>query len=803
MDWVYVYLDKVYTLSKATTKYKTDGQLTVLKDPSEIMGMESRDSLSFKFAKRNQKDSLRRGMVIHAQGKVAKLGKNTVFYIQDWEIIRQSSIRKMFSKTAIDGERLRDGQLTGIHGTVCDLPDVYTHDVRDVHELLRQAGFKESPETAWMLVDFFSKRAKQRGYEGVVDLIASNPYIVAETEEFSIADAKRMAKNLGVNMPLEIEAMAVVAQTVASSARKGNTYIPTSHVAVQTKTDKAIMELAKNSKDIHPSIIINRLLIASSRDVIKQGGAKVTISGKKECGEEAARYYSQVAEALGENFAEKSKYYGHAAASGIYMTGAYFAEHTAADLFAARLGVSENGYPLEIPKGIPLSMEQEQAIKNAIAYKTSVVVGQAGTGKTHIVAALASYCQSKGKRIQVIAPSAMAASVAGGKANLRKEDFQTIHRFANITHMSEDLGINDFLPQDRQADMENLFQHTDFLVVDEMSLCSIMVFCRLLHAIKNQPQLHLVIIGDPGQLPAIGPSGFFHQMAARVIDPSFLPVTELKTVYRTEGRELLEAALQVRNEHSLEIRPSEAVQLIGRNKEALYQEIAALLENGIKQENILVISDQRKEEMGTMQLNAFLRTKLNGKGKRIDESAGSFTVGDPVIATQNDYAEYAEETTKRRKIMFFRHEERTEDVFNGMRGTIIEQTDVGIKVQWNDPEHEVSPYTYEEISYWIEPAYAISIHKAQGSEADYVFVVPASEKSRINQSMMYTAITRAQKRVYLVGDESIWTAAAGKIQMAPYSKFGFIVNKVIEETKWKNRKTKGAATNRFQVVMDF
>ena len=803
MDWVYVYLNNVYSFSMATTKYKTDGQLTVLKDPSGIMEAEAKDSISFKLAKRNQKDSLRRGMVIHAQGKVAKLGKNTVFYIQDWEIIRQSSIRKMFSKTAVDGERLRDGQLTGTKGTVCDLPDVYTQDVRDVHELFRKAGFRESPETAWMLVSFFSQRAKQRGFEGVVDLIASNPFIIAETEEFSITDAKRLAKNLGVNLPIEIEAMAVVAQIVASNARRGNTFIPTPHVAVQTKGDKAMMELAKKSKDTHPSIIINRLLISSFRDVMKQGGAKVTISGKKECGEEAARYYSQVAETLGENFAEKSNYYGNAAASGIYMTGAYFAERTAAELFANRIGDSNNGYSIDLGlfKDIPLSGEQEQALKNAIAYKTSVVVGQAGTGKTHIIKALVSYCQAIGKRVKVIAPSAMAAAVAGGKANLRKEDFQTIHRFANITHMTEDLGVNDFLP--RQGDMENLFEHTDMIVVDEMSLCSVMVFSRLLHSIKQQPQLHLVIMGDPGQLPAIGPSGFFHQMAARVIDPSLLPVTELKTVFRTEGRELLEAALQVRNEHSLEIRPTEAVQLIERDKEALYREIAALLENGIKHEDILVISDQRKEEMGTMQLNAFLRTKLNEKGKRIDESAGSFAVGDPVIATQNDYAEYAEDTTGRRKIMFFRHEGRTEDVFNGMRGTIVGETGTGITVRWNDPDHEISPYTYEEISCWIEPAYAISIHKAQGSEADYVFVVPASEKSRINQNMMYTAITRAQKRVYLIGDESIWTTAAGKIQMAPYSKFGFLVNQALEETKWKNRKTKDASTNRFQVVMDF
>ena len=804
--WIYVFLDHFYRKTKGT-RYSKDGQLTILKDPQNLLEETQKETISFKITpSRKETVFLRKGMVLCALGEIRQVSSQSVFYMQDWEIVRSSSIRKLLSSTG-EQRGTQEPFVYGIHGSERSLPDVFTQDVRDMYALLRKASFNESMETAWSIIDYFSSRAKRQGFDSVTDMILTNPFVLAEMEEFSFTEAKKLASNLQIELSPQIKAYTLVSQTVAREARKGNSFIPTIHVVAQLRNMKEFQQIKE--KDESDFEALSRLILNQESQYSMSGIAKLSLSGKKEVGVETSSFYTAAAIALGNHYEEKSKYYGEYSGSGIYMAGSYFAEQTAAKLFANRLATSNLYETVDIDEMvkselISLVPEQRKAFKNALAYRTSVIIGQAGTGKTHTIKALVQYCQKNGKEISVIAPSAIAASVAGSKANLSHEHFFTIHRFANIYNMNDDLGVSDsayHLNEQSDEDMENLFQSAAFLVVDEVSMCSITVFCRLLHAIKDNPNLHLILIGDPGQLTAIGPSGFFHQIAAKVISSDVLPVTELKAIQRIQdaSSSVLSTAIKVRNEGAFDIENQNSIYL--KEPEKLCEKVSALLNQGISFDQIMILSDQRNGLFGTKKLNRILRKHLGIK-ECVSEAMDELYIGDPVVSIRNDYVDT--KGTKQGKIASLRYPGRSQDVYNGMRGRIISATGEVVTVEWNDKSHENSCYNLEELPYWIEAAYAITVHKAQGSEAEFVFFVPANEQpKRITRNMLYTALTRAKKEVYLFAPIETWQQVANNIQMLPYAKFAFLVNKHLESSAWKTRSSKTVKERKKLVSVNF
>ena len=174
-------------------------------------------------------------------------------------------------------------------------------------------------------------------------------------------------------------------------------------------------------------------------------------------------------------------------------------------------------------------------------------------------------------------------------------------------------------------------------------------------------------------------------------------------------------------------------------------------------ENVMVLTGTRGEEpvqgqlFGTRMLNEFLKKIANPNGEKIISS--SFSVGDIVIARRNDYKDGRYSRSTPRAIRALRPSERP-DVFNGTKGRIISVEDDTVSVEMYFPAGTaVVPYKVLELDYYLEPAFAITVHKAQGGQANGVIYLA---NKKVKRSMFYTAFTRAKRKIVIIGKIDDW-----------------------------------------------
>ncbi len=270
-------------------------------------------------------------------------------------------------------------------------------------------------------------------------------------------------------------------------------------------------------------------------------------------------------------------------------------------------------------------------------------------------------------------------------------------------------------------------------------------------------------MGDIAQLPAIGPSGFFHQLVRAGQELLDIPVVSLGFQYRNED-EIGSFVNAIRNG----VFKADG---LTRVKTGSIQDLEAiafdLKEQGfVISQDILILSPLVSGRSGTRSLNQLLGPSFNPTNQQIGET--SIYVGDTVITTKNDYADIK----RYNYISKHRHPERNIDIYNGTRGTVVsyDSESKSIIVMYNILGIETPvKYTEAELPHWLEVGYAITIHKAQGSEADNVIVV--NDKPNMTRNMLYTASSRAKQKLWLLGQ--YWDEAAGNPQMDPLSKFIF------------------------------
>ena len=378
---------------------------------------------------------------------------------------------------------------------------------------------------------------------------------------------------------------------------------------------------------------------------------------------------------------------------------------------------------------------QRQAITTAVSRGLIVLTGGPGTGKTTTLNAIISIFEKKGEKVLLAAPTGRAAK---RMSELTGYEAKTIHRLLEVVYDSG--GRTVF------AHNENNPLDCDVLVIDEMSMVDVILFEKLLRAVRLGCKL--IMTGDRDQLPSVGAGNLLFD----IIAGHCVPVVQLKEIFRQAKQSLI-----VTNAHA--IIKGEMPELDIKNNDFFFFERSDTHKvidliwqlnrdrlpkayNFSPTDDIQVITPSRKGVTGCIELNKVLQQMLNPPAKNKPEIKSftyTFRLGDKVMQTKNNY-----------DITWSKDGEQGAGVFNGDIGRIIE-INFAAQTAVINFDGRIAKYALDTISQ-IELAYAITVHKSQGCEFEAVImpVVNGFEKL-CYRNLLYTAVTRAKKLIILIG----------------------------------------------------
>lgn len=434
----------------------------------------------------------------------------------------------------------------------------------------------------------------------------------------------------------------------------------------------------------------------------------------------------------------------------VYTTEHYLIETRLYGLLADRM----RGLPGELPErvetrpaGSDLTDEQWQAVKHGFSERMSILTGGPGCGKTFTLSTVLDEIEQNGERAVCLAPT--------GKAAKRMEE--TTGRKASTIHRA--LGRNGLIPPTGlDDDGQNIeYLQGDVVIVDEASMLDMRLAERLLTHVR--PDARVILVGDPGQLPAVGAGSVLHDL----IESERIEKTELTRVFRQgQGSLLVLNAHRIREGREPYWSAEEAEQDLGHAvrddwkfidsatgdipDQALQEVSQAAAELGILPDEVMVTAPSKRGTAGIHVLNQKLGGERNPDGLKIRGGESPLRVDDQVMNTVNRYGP----------------RDRDNTVMNGDQGRIV-RWDESNKTAWVDfGLGEDIPFAGEELKALI-PAYAATTHKLQGSEYPAVVcaVSPETHPGLLSRNMFYTGMTRAKEMCIMVGDRKTLQQAIG------------------------------------------
>ena len=535
-----------------------------------------------------------------------------------------------------------------------------------------------------------------------LEIIRGNPYLLVDGElgvEFSTADKLALSMGMEGDDPQRIEA-------------------------------GLLFELAHNLDNGHAFLPRRKLLPATAQ--------LIELEGEPEALEDALEALLERGEVIQETVANEEAVYLH----DLYEAEQYVAfrlSEMARGEQVPPAGLDGLIDRIQAEQGIVYAPQQRQAVELAAASQVMLLTGGPGTGKTTSLRGVLALFEQLGLETALAAPTGRAAKRLGELCGM---EAATIHRLLETQYDPRSGRL--VFAHDEDEPLK-----ADAVIVDETSMVDILLMRGLLSALR--PECRLILVGDPDQLPSVGPGNLFSDL----IRSGVVPMVRLTEIFRQAA----ESAI-VRNAHGVnrgelpDLRDNKHDFFFLRRKdparaaETIVELVQTRLPNnmGIPPEQIQVLSPTRKRVTGTAALNRAIQEAVNPPAPdRPERRFGEyvFRQGDRVMQVRNNY-----------DVIWKDGLTTGMGVFNGDIGRIVE-VDNRSELITVDFEGRLVEYTPDMLGE-LEPAYAITVHKAQGSEYRAVILsVSDGAPVLLTRGVLYTAITRARELLILVGDEDV------------------------------------------------
>lgn len=540
--------------------------------------------------------------------------------------------------------------------------------------------------------------------QDVYGIIRENPYRLADDiDGVGFRTADEIAARVGIRMDSDFRVRSGILYTLLQASGEGHTYLPETELT--PRASKLLNVTAEQVEKQYMDLAIERKIILKQMEDQTQ----------------------------------------------IYAASFYYMEANTATMLK-RLNVSYDVSDAEIEQqirriekksGMTLDEHQVTAVKEAVRNGLLVITGGPGTGKTTTINTIIRYFELEGLEIFLAAPTGRAAKRMSETTGF---EARTVHRMLELNGGAE--GSGGF-----ERDESNPLE-ADVIIVDEMSMVDISLMYSLLKAISVGTRL--ILVGDVNQLPSVGPGSVLRD----IIQSHACNVVMLTKIFRQASTSDI-----IVNAHK--INHGEEVILDNKSMDFFFLKrydadvIINVVLQLIKQKlpkfvdatpyDIQVLTPMRKGLLGVERLNGILQRYMNPPANdKVEKEYGStvFREGDKVMQTKNNYQLAWEIRTK-----FGLTVDKGLGIFNGDMGIIRQINDFAEQMIIEFDEGRMVEYPYKLLDE-LELAYAITIHKSQGSEYPAV-VIPllGGPMMLMNRNLLYTAVTRARKCVTLVGNE--------------------------------------------------
>ncbi|MEA4832232.1 MAG: ATP-dependent RecD-like DNA helicase [Oscillospiraceae bacterium] len=601
---------------------------------------------------------------------------------------------------------------------LCDIKGISPKRSREISDSFRmQFGMRN-------IMMFFGRyfgvstsvRIYKRWGSAAIDLVRSNPYILCdEIYGIGFERADSMAISLGHKADSEFRLCAGIKYLLNYNAQSnGHCYLPRYKLA----------EAAAKMLDIPEKTVFGAI------DNLMGTGELVYREFTEQDGKRTDAIYLQ----------------------STYMCEKYIAKKLCAlnrvSMIGAVDGVQAQIERSEADSGIKFAAMQKKAVTNALESPVTVITGGPGTGKTTIIKCILGIFSRLGIKAALCAPTGRAAK---RMSEATMCEAKTIHRLLE-TEFSENDELN-------FSKNENNLLEFDALIADEMSMVDVFLFSSLLKAIK--PGARLILIGDADQLPSVGAGDVLND----IIKSKVFTVCRLDEIFRQDSNSHIAINAQRinRGEYPAASGKDGNFFIIRRR---LPSEIVSELRELVKfrlpkaygdqiSGKIQVITPTRKGELGTSALNVMLQEELNPPSSGKCEHKYRDTVfreGDKVMQIRNNY-DLNWESDERTGTGTGTGKVSGSGVFNGDIGYIetVDEEDLTLTVDYDGRKCEYDFSLLDE----IEHAFAVTVHKSQGSEYPVVIIPLLTAGSLLStRNLLYTAITRAREMVILIGEEA-------------------------------------------------
>lgn len=630
---------------------------------------------------------------------VERFGEDTIRIIEE-EPERLAEIRGITTRKAMD---------------ICKQVED-KKDMRDIMIFLQ--GYGISPALANKIYTLYGTK--------VYDIIKTNPYRLADdVAGVGFKTADEIARRAGVEVNASVRIKSGMCYALADASTSGHTYLPKEQLAQRT---------------------INLLGL---RDQYMSADGTYNMDLLDNCFTELILEKKLILKEIDD-------------VEGVFLSTFYYTElNIARMLLELNIETTEDGYIMGIKldtieklTGVQLDELQRKAVIETQNNGVSVITGGPGTGKTTTINAIIQMFETDGLEVSLAAPTGRAAKrmseATGHKAS-------TIHRLLEVSGGGDEVTADDLSARFGRNEQNPL--ETDVIIVDEMSMVDTFLMHALLKAITIGTRV--VFVGDVNQLASVGPGNVLKD----IIDSGQFSVVKLTKVFRQAG----ESGIVV-NAHK--INAGQQVALDNSTGDFLYieRENAQMALNatigllktklpgyvGAKEQDIQVLTPMRNGILGVNSLNEQLQKFINppSPDKSEKEIAGTiFREGDKVMQVKNNYQLSWEQRSASGRIF-----DTGSGIFNGDMGIVtkINNTTNYIEVVFDDDRY----VTYDtKQAEELELAYAITIHKSQGSEYPAVIMpLVSGVQMLMTRNLLYTGVTRAKKCVCIVGRKEMFEA---------------------------------------------